>query len=125
VKAIKVIKPGMFTTIQDGGRLGYMKSGVPVSGAMDLFSMIVGNMLLGNKDREACIEITVIGPELEFYCHSIISITGADMAPKINETPVSMWSSIPVKKGDKLIKVLFYRFLHQRKVVMQKPLLYQ
>lgn len=99
---IRFIKSGLFTTIQDKGRWGYQQFGMPVAGAMDNFSLRVANLLIGNDENEGVLETTFIGPEIEFDCEEIIAITGADMKPKINGEPISMWTSIPVEKGDKL-----------------------
>lgn len=97
---IKIIKPGLFTTIQDKGRWGYQRFGIPVAGAMDDFAFRVANILVGNDEYSAVLENTFLGPEIIFYCNEIISITGADMGPKINGESISMWTSVLVKKGD-------------------------
>ena len=60
-----VHKPGMLTTVQDLGRWGHQSRGVSVSGAMDPFSLRLGNVLLGNGEGAAALELTVLGPELE------------------------------------------------------------
>lgn len=99
---IEVIKPGMFTTIQDVGRLKHQKSGVPVSGAMDLFSLKVANILVGNSEDEACFETTLTGPELRFEENSLIALAGGDMSPKLNGVSVDMWSTLRVNSGDVL-----------------------
>lgn len=97
---ITINKAGLFTTIQDQGRWGYQQFGMTVAGAMDHFAMRVANLLVGNKQNEAVLECTFLGPEIEFNCDEIISITGANMNPKINGEPVLMWTSIMVKEGD-------------------------
>lgn len=99
---IKVLKPGLDTTVQDNGRIGYYQLGMPPSGAMDQFSYTVANWLVGNTDGAASLEITYMGPELEFQQNTTIAITGADMPPKINQTSVPMWQTIHVKEGDVL-----------------------
>lgn len=99
---IKIIKGGFLTTIQDRGRWGFQKFGMPVAGAMDIFSMRLANLLVGSYEYSAVLESTLLGPEIEFLCNEIISITGADMNPKINGRPVLMWTSILVAKGDVL-----------------------
>lgn len=100
--AIKVIRPGMYTTIQDLGRYNYQKSGMPVAGAMDLFSLMAANMLVGNRDDEACFEATLMGPELEFDSDAVIAVTGGNLSPKVNGRDIDMWSRIKVYKGDVL-----------------------
>jgi allophanate hydrolase subunit 2 len=81
---IHVLRPGLFTTMQDLGRNGYQRFGVSVSGAMDPWALTVGNRLLGNPDRAAGLEITIQGPELLFTEELAIVITGADLSPTSN-----------------------------------------
>ena len=59
---VEVIKPGLFTTIQDKGRTGYRRVGVPVSGAMDAISAAMANKLLDNSTQAAIMEFTMMGP---------------------------------------------------------------
>lgn len=99
---IKVLNPGLDATVQDNGRIGYYQLGMPPSGAMDKFSYTVANWLVGNLDGAAALEITYMGPELEFQQNAVIAVTGADMPPKINQTSVPMWQTIHVKEGDVL-----------------------
>ena len=82
---IKVLKEGLFTTIQDIGRFGYKNIGVPVSGSMDQTSAKLANLLLGNDESSAVLEMTLVGPTLEFMNDTYISITGADMIPSLNK----------------------------------------
>ncbi|MFD1037041.1 biotin-dependent carboxyltransferase family protein [Virgibacillus byunsanensis] len=100
----RTIKPGVLTTFQDMGRTGYQRFGVPVSGAMDPFSMQVGNILVGNPRNTVSLEVTLIGPKLEVCAPTLltIAITGADLEPRINDRSVAMWKSITLKKGDQL-----------------------
>ena len=99
---IKVITPGLQTTIQDNGRIGYYEVGMPPSGAMDKFSYIVGNLLVGNNENAAALEITYMGPTLEFQEDAIIALTGGEIPPKINGQSVPMWEALAVKAGDQL-----------------------
>jgi len=99
---VKVVKPGLLTTIQDGGRPGYMRLGIPPSGAMDRFSLQAANSLVGNEPGEACLEITLLGPTLEFSSCSLIAIAGADFGPTLNGRPMETWSSFEVQPGDRL-----------------------
>ena len=99
---IKILKSGLFTTIQDKGRWDYQKFGMSVAGAMDQFAMRVANMLVDNEEFCAVIETTFLGPEIEFFCDEVIAITGGDMSPKLNGETVQMWTSLLVEEGDKL-----------------------
>lgn len=97
---IKVIQPGFFTSIQDKGRFGYRSYGVPVSGAMDLYSSHFANALLGNPDDCAILEITMVGPTLQLCKPTTIVISGAFMNPKLNDKPIDMNTIITVKSND-------------------------
>lgn len=99
-----VHKPGVMTTFQDLGRTGYQQYGVPVSGAMDQFSLQMANILVGNPRNTVGLEVTLIGPELEAVSTIPITaaITGAALEPKVNGTPAPMWQSFQLKQGDRL-----------------------
>ena len=99
---IKVIQPGLFTTIQDGGRHGYRNIGIPTSGFMDQESAWAANKIVDNDREESLIEITLKGPTLLFNNNCTISITGGDFNPLINGMPIKMYESINVKLGDTL-----------------------
>ena len=99
---IKVIKPGFFTTVQDMGRFGFQDYGVPTSGAMDQYSAKFANALLNNDVNDAVLEITMTGPILEFQCHSFICISGADMSPMLNGSPIKLNSLCAIKPQDVL-----------------------
>lgn len=99
---IKVLKPGLETTVQDQGRKGFYAIGMPPSGAVDQFAYTVGNMLVGNDDGAAALEMTYMGPELEFQQDAVIALTGGAIPPKINGKDVPMWETIYVRRGDVL-----------------------
>ncbi len=99
---IKVLKAGFFTTVQDAGRIGYQKFGMPVAGVMDSFSYRVANCLVGNDEKEAVLEAAFLGPDLEFQEGMVVAITGADMRPRLNGKEIPMWESFKAAKGDKL-----------------------
>ena len=100
MKVFNVLKPGLFTTVQDVGRYGYLKYGVPISGAMDTFSLVTANLLVGNNLNDACLEITLTGPELQVLARTQIAITGGNISPKINGQDVPMWQTLEVREGD-------------------------
>ncbi|MBA4496128.1 biotin-dependent carboxyltransferase family protein [Paenactinomyces guangxiensis] len=97
--SIKVIHPGLLTTVQDQGRHGFQKYGVIVGGAMDSFAIRMANLLVGNEEGEAALEVTLRGPELQFQDDLLISICGGDLSPAINGVPVPGWRPVYVKKG--------------------------
>jgi antagonist of KipI len=78
-RTITVITPGLFTTVQDEGRWGHQGSGVSVSGAMDLVSHRLANVVVGNDRAAATLEITLQGPELRFDADALVAIAGADL----------------------------------------------
>lgn len=100
---IKVLKAGFYSTIQDLGRFGQRSFGVPVSGAMDLYSSAFANALLGNDKQDAVIEMTMTGAELQFTNPTTIAITGANMHPELNGKSVEMFKSIKIEPNDILI----------------------
>ncbi len=81
--SISVISPGLLTTVQDLGRTGYQKYGVILSGAMDTYAMRLSNIMIGNKENEGVLEITIIGPSLKLDKGTLFSITGANLSPTI------------------------------------------
>jgi biotin-dependent carboxylase-like uncharacterized protein len=100
MKIFRILKPGLFTTVQDLGRYGYLKYGVPISGAMDTFSLIAANLLVANDPNAACLEVTLFGPELQALTKTQIAVTGGVFSPKINGQSVPMWQTIGVEEGD-------------------------
>jgi antagonist of KipI len=74
---ILVVRPGMLTTIQDSGRWGLQSRGVPVAGPMDPVSHRLANALVRNSPQAAALEITLLGPELEFDDERVVAVTGA------------------------------------------------
>ena len=75
---MSILRPGMFTTVQDLGRWGYQSRGVPVSGAMDWYSHRLANRLLGNHPATATLEVTLVGPHIRFDADAVFAVTGAD-----------------------------------------------
>ncbi len=105
--ALEVRKPGLATTVQDLGRPGYYDVGIPLSGAMDRFALQVGNLLVGNPEGLAALELTFLGPELLFTADALVAVTGADLPPKLDGEPRPAWEAFPVRAG----QVLSFAFL--------------
>jgi antagonist of KipI len=99
---INVMKPGLLSTIQDLGRYGYQKYGVIVSGSMDPLAHKISNLLVGNDENEATLEMTLMGPTLEFQETTLISICGGDLSPTIDGKPVPLRRSLLIKAGSVL-----------------------
>jgi antagonist of KipI len=100
MKVFQVLKPGLFTTVQDLGRYDCLKYGVPISGAMDTFSLIAANLLVANDLNDACLETTLIGPELQALTSTQIAIAGGIASPRINGQSVPMWETLAIQEGD-------------------------
>ncbi|WP_280769542.1 biotin-dependent carboxyltransferase family protein [Salipaludibacillus daqingensis] len=99
---LKVEKPGLMTTIQDLGRTGYQQYGIVVSGAMDSFAVRVANILVGNEESDAALEVTMMGPHIEFLADTVLAIGGADLSASLDDKRIPPWKSVYVKKGQVL-----------------------
>lgn len=99
---LQIEKDGLQVTVQDLGRRGFQKYGVIASGAMDPYAHRLANILVGNKESEPAIEITLIGPHITFQADCLVALTGGDLSPEINGKPIKMWRPVYVKKGCKL-----------------------
>ena len=75
--SIKVLKPGVQTTVQDIGRYGYSHFGISSSGPADEFSFRLGNIILGNDEKIASLEMTLLGGDFQFNSDTEIAITGS------------------------------------------------
>ncbi len=100
VAAFEVLEPGILTTIQDLGRFGFSQFGVPPSGALDTFSFRIGNLLVGNREEEACLEITLMGLKIKALKEVVIAITGGNLSPALNGEPLDMWRTHLLVEGD-------------------------
>ncbi len=99
---VRVVKPGLLTSVQDLGRYGYQASGVPVAGPMDTFSHRLANQLLGNDAADATLEVTLIGPELVVDATTSIAICGAQFEVACDDRPVPVGESFVVQRGQRL-----------------------
>jgi antagonist of KipI len=97
--ALEVLEGGMLTTVQDLGRYGYERYGVPVAGAMDPFALQVANVLVGNSLGEAVLEMTIVGPTLRATESCLIAVTGADLSFRVNGRPLPSWMAVFVRRG--------------------------
>jgi len=104
---VQVIKKGLETSVQDyPGRIGTLNLGFPPSGPMDSWSFRLANVLVENEPGTAALECQFMGPTLKFNSDRVIAITGADMSPKIDGSPVPLWESLEVKK-DQVLEMAF------------------
>ncbi|UYZ59691.1 5-oxoprolinase subunit C family protein [Hymenobacter latericus] len=97
--SFSIISPGLLTTVQDLGRVGYQKQGIIVSGAMDATALRLANLLVGNPENTAGLELTLLGPKIRFEADHLLALTGADLSPAIDGEPVRMWRPMLVRTG--------------------------
>lgn len=97
-----LLEPGLLTTVQDPGRRGYLRYGIPPSGPMDREAFLVANRLVGNPDGAAGLECTLVGPKLEVRAECVVAVTGAEMPVTANGREMPRWASVGLKPGDVL-----------------------
>lgn len=99
---IRIEDPGLFTTVQDQGRWGYQAYGVSVAGAMDRFASRIANLLAGNSEDAAVLELTLRGGRFRFAAGCFAALAGAEMAAAVDGTPVANWSCFYIPAGGEL-----------------------
>jgi 5-oxoprolinase (ATP-hydrolysing) subunit C len=99
---IEVLSNAALATIQDQGRQGYLRYGVGTSGAMDRVALAIGNLMLGNPDDAAGIEIPLFPFRVRFTQDAAFALTGADCSARLGERPVLPWWTLQAKKDDVL-----------------------
>ncbi len=97
--AIRILSAGLLTTVQDLGRPGFQRYGMPVGGAMDPWSLRCANRLVGNRDDAAALEVTAKGPELRFESGITFAVTGASFRLTLDGADVPMWTRIRTGAG--------------------------
>ena len=100
--SLKIIQPGLSTSIQDLGRPGYFHLGIPIGGAMDRFALRCANMLVGNPEGAAGLEVVFMGPKIEFTRDALVAITGADLPATVDGESREGWTAFEVKAGQTL-----------------------
>ena len=100
--AIEIIKPGLASSIQDAGRPGYYHLGIPLSGALDQYALVMANLLVGNDEGAAVIEATLMAPEMVFDADAVIAVTGAEATPRINGVNAERNTALALTAGDRL-----------------------
>ena len=96
---LEVLDGGLLTTMQDLGRHGYERFGVPVAGAMDPLALRAANRLVGNPPGAAGLEMTIAGPVLQATTECIIAVGGANLGLGVNGQPPPPWMSAYVRRG--------------------------
>lgn len=99
---LRILRPGLLTTVQDLGRFGYQRDGLIVSGAMDAQALRVANLLVGNPETAAGLEITLLGPKICFEADQLIALTGAHLSPALNGQPLGLNRAVWVAAGTEL-----------------------
>lgn len=97
---LTVLTPGAFTTVQDAGRYGYQRFGVPVCGAMDMQALALANLLAGNEPGEAALELTGAGCAVRFESPNIFALSGADFSPRLSGKSIETGRAVLAQKGD-------------------------
>lgn len=100
--AFEILEPGLSTTVQDQGRIGYYRFGIPQGGSMDQYSAALGNRLVGNTPVEAVLECTYIGPKIVMTENAVIAITGAPVDVFVNAVQVPQYERLNLVAGDEL-----------------------
>ena len=97
---IRVLEPGPQTTVQDAGRPGHMRYGIPPSGPVDRAAFVLANRLVGNPDGAAGLEFTLVGPRLRAEAPCGLAVTGADAPVTLNDAPAPAWTTLALAAGD-------------------------
>jgi antagonist of KipI len=100
--SILIHDAGPQTTVQDLGRRGSLRVGIPPSGPMDREAFLLANRLVGNADDAAGLECTFSGPRIEFADARWVAITGAEMRVTLNGAAMPRWAAFEVRAGDVL-----------------------
>jgi len=94
VSSIRVLAPGFQTSVQDLGRFGYAHLGVAASGAADALALRAGNLLVGNSENQAALEMTLVGGIFEFDADTVVALTGSDF-----DAGLPPWQAVEVAAG--------------------------
>lgn len=99
---LEIREAGLATTVQDRGRFGYYRFGIPQGGSMDQYSAALGNRLVGNSAEEAVLECTYLGPKLVTDRPAVIAVTGAPVETRVNGAVVEQYARLELAAGDEL-----------------------
>ncbi|TFG84640.1 MAG: biotin-dependent carboxyltransferase [Spirochaetales bacterium] len=99
---ITFVKRGILTTIQDAGRKGFQRFGMPAAGAMDQFAMKLANVLVGNAPDTEVVEATIIGPSILFDEAEAFAVCGGDLEPCLDGQPIENNRAYIAKAGSLL-----------------------
>lgn len=99
---IEILSASALATVQDLGREGALRWGVGTSGAMDPLALAAGNILLGNDDGAAGIEVPVFPLRVRFDTDAAFAVTGADVDARLDDRPLLPWSAVQARAGQVL-----------------------
>lgn len=100
---LRIVDAGMLTTVQDLGRVGHQRDGVPASGAMDPFALRVANLLVGNDENDAALEMTMVGATVAFDEEVLVALSGADVGASVDGVPLARWRPARIRAGAMLV----------------------
>lgn len=100
--ALNILEPGLATSVQDQGRLGYYNVGIPQGGAMDQLSASMANALVGNAGTDAVLECAYLGPKFTTDSDAVIAVAGAPVEVRINGTATEQWTRLALYAGDEV-----------------------
>ena len=100
--SVRIARPGLLTTVQDLGRRGWQRHGIVVGGAMDTAALRIANLLVGNPQRAAALEVTLLGPTLEFRDDHLFALAGGDLGAQLNGEPIPSWRPCAAATGSVL-----------------------
>jgi len=100
---LRVLKPGLLSTLQDLGRTGYQHLGVSPCGAMDALALRLANRLVGNPDNSVSLELTLAGTALEVLRDCEVAMAGADLTAHLDSKPLACWENCTARTGQRLV----------------------
>ena len=100
--ALEILAPGLATTVQDRGRFGYYRFGIPQGGSMDQYAATLANRLVGNTADEAVLECTYLGPKIRTTESAVIAVTGSPVTVLVNGQEVDEYARLELQAGDEL-----------------------
>jgi len=100
--SLRVLKPGLLTTVQDLGRVGFGRWGVSPCGAMDPLALSLANLLVGNDAGAPALEGTAMGPELVFEAEATFALAGAELSPSLDGAPLALGLAHRARAGQTL-----------------------
>lgn len=100
--SVDVLEAGCYASVQDAGRPGFRRLGVPPGGVLDAPAAVVANLLAGNAPETPLLEMHFPAPRLRFAQATVIALSGADFSPLLDGRPLADWRRHDVKSGQTL-----------------------